>query len=320
MKQKIIIVSSVLLLLAALFFIGRDFFYEKNKNKENQYEYDLSNLKETDSSQICYREVSRILPESDNLYAIATDNKDRIYIAGNEKILVYESNGNLLETIELKEDASAIKISPDAKIYLAMNDHVEVLDSMGVLQDSWDSPNDKAIFTSIDASETDVFVADAGNKIVYHYNTQGELMNEIGRKDSLKGIPGFIIPSPFFDLAIGRDDELWVVNSGRHAFEAYDFTGSLISSWERTSMSIEGFSGCCNPTHMAILSNGSFVTSEKGLERVKIHLPSGDYDCLVAGPESFDEGTKGIDLAVDSKDRIILLDPYNGNVRIYEKL
>ncbi|MBC8343367.1 MAG: hypothetical protein H8E61_05260, partial [Bacteroidetes bacterium] len=106
----------------------------------------------------------------------------------------------------------------------------------------------------------------------------------------------------------------------RHAFEAYDFTGSLISSWERTSMSIEGFSGCCNPTHMAILSNGSFVTSEKGLERVKIHLPSGDYDCLVAGPESFDEGTKGIDLAVDSKDRIILLDPYNGNVRIYEKL
>ncbi|MBT3799563.1 MAG: hypothetical protein HOG05_00275, partial [Bacteroidetes bacterium] len=53
--------------------------------------------------------------------------------------------------------------------------------------------------------------------------------------------------------------------------------------------------------------------------RVKIHLPSGDFKCLVAGPESFEEGTKGIDLAVDSKDRIIVLDPKKVEVRAYDK-
>ncbi len=294
-------------------------FFKKDKNQENPYAYDLRDLKETDSSQLCYKEVLTITPELDKLFAVATDQNDRIYVGGNAKVLIYKANGNLLESIDVKKDVSAMSISQDGKMYLAMNDHIEVWDTMGILYGIWETPNDKVIFTSITVNETDVFVADAGNKIVLHYNMMGELLNEIGAKDSLKGIPGFVIPSPFFDLALGRDGELWVVNPGRHSFEAYEFDGELISSWKRTSMTIEGFSGCCNPTHMALLSDGSFVTSEKGLERVKIHLPSGDFKCLVAGPESFEEGTKGIDLAVDSKDRIIVLDPKKVEVRAYDK-
>jgi len=83
-------------------------------------------------------------------------------------------------------------------------------------------------------------------------------------------------------------------------------------------MQLDGFGGCCNPSHVAMLSDGSFVTSEKGLERVKIHLPSGDFKSVVAAPSQFDEGTKGLDLAVDSKDRILVLDPSRKMVRIFE--
>lgn len=117
---------------------------------------------------------------------------------------------------------------------------------------------------------------------------------------------------------IGRQGELWAVNTGRHALEAYNSKGEQISTWERTSMSIEGFSGCCNPSSIAMLSDGSFVTAEKGLERVKIHLPSGDFKSVVAAPELFEEGTVGIDLAVDSNDRILVLDPAKKMVRIFE--
>ncbi|MCD4737286.1 MAG: hypothetical protein K8R53_14680, partial [Bacteroidales bacterium] len=164
----------------------------------------------------------------------------------------------------------------------------------------------------------DIFIADAGEKIVHHYNLKGEPLNKIGRKNKEKGIPGLFIPSPYFDLLIGRDNELWVVNPGRHAFEAYKKNGELISSWTRTSMQLDGFSGCCNPTHIAMLSDGSFVTSEKGLVRVKIHSPSGDFKCVVAQPDQFDKETRGLDLAVDSKDRVIVLDPVKKQVRIFE--
>ncbi|NJO93063.1 MAG: hypothetical protein HC831_31980 [Chloroflexia bacterium] len=80
---------------------------------------------------------------------------------------------------------------------------------------------------------------------------------------------------------------------------------------------MDGFSGCCNPSHAALLSDGSFVTAEKGLERVKIHNANGDLKCVVAKPNQFIEGTVGLDLAVDSKDRIFILDPEKKMIRIF---
>jgi hypothetical protein len=84
-------------------------------------------------------------------------------------------------------------------------------------------------------------------------------------------------------------------------------------------MSIEGFCGCCNPTHIAILRDGSFVTSEKGIARVKIYNRLGNLISLVAGPDQFIEGTEGLDLATDSEQRIYVLDPKQKAIRIFEK-
>ena len=40
---------------------------------------------------------------------------------------------------------------------------------------------------------------------------------------------------------------------------------------------------------------------------------------VVAGAEQFDEGTVGLDLAVDSNQRIFVLDPKRKRVRIFAK-
>jgi len=40
---------------------------------------------------------------------------------------------------------------------------------------------------------------------------------------------------------------------------------------------------------------------------------------MVAGSEAFIEGTTSLDLATDSNDRILVLDPGKGLVRIFEK-
>ncbi len=84
-------------------------------------------------------------------------------------------------------------------------------------------------------------------------------------------------------------------------------------------MGLDGFSGCCNPSNFVILPNGSFVTSEKGIIRVKIHNPAGEFETVVATPNQFEKGTTGLDLAVDSDGRILVLDPKKGMVRIFSK-
>ncbi len=318
MKNKLIILSSVLLMLAVLFFILRDFFFPVSE-PDNPYEYNLSAYKATESGIKCYSETLQIKPITERLFGVATDDEDNIYVAGEKKVLVFDLSGTFVDEFEIGNNAYCLTIGESGNIYMGMPDHIEVWGIQGNMLKKWPSITDTSIITSIAINEGSVFVADAGTKLVYHYNRDGEILNTIGKKDPEKGIPGFIIPSPYFDLLIGREGELWVVNSGLHQLEAYKPDGRFLSTWKRSSMQLDGFSGCCNPSHISLLADGSFVTSEKGIERVKIHMPSGEFKCLVAGPNEFTSGTKDLDLAVDSEDRIIVMDPYRGLIRVFEK-
>lgn len=319
MKQKIIIWLSVVLLLVVVAFLVKDFFYQPKNNSNNPYEYKIDKLRHIDSSKVGYAEINQIKTDIDQLHGIAIDKSDNIYLAGKGKVIIYDHLLSLKTSFKITNEAKCINVGDDGVIHLGMNDHVEVYDINGTQVKSWKAINEKSVITSIASAEKYVYVADAGNRIVYQYSKDGALVKEIGKKNPEKGIPGFIIPSPYFDLLIGREGELWVVNPGKHSLESYDKKGDLVSSWTRTSMDVEGFCGCCNPSNIAMLSDGSFVTSEKAIERVKVHLPSGEFKCVVATPDSFEEGTKGLDLAVDSKDRIYVLDPVKNFVRIFEK-
>lgn len=316
-KNKIIIGIAIVVIISVVGFMAVDFFIGLDKPEKNIYEFNLDTFTEVDSSLVSYSELQNFAPDIEKLKAVAVDQDDNIYVTGKDKILIYDKNANLLNEINTGTEALSIKVSDDKDIHIGARDHIEIWNTNGEKKDSWEILNDRVVITSIALADSSVFVADAGNKIVYRYNLDGKLVNEIGRKDSIKGIQGFVIPSPYFDIAIGRDDELWVVNSGRHQFEAYDKYGNLKSSWKKTSMNLDGFSGCCNPSNMAILSNGSFVTTEKGIVRVKIHLPSGEFNSVVATPEQFDKGTRGLDVAVDSENRVIILDPMRGLIRIF---
>ena len=84
-------------------------------------------------------------------------------------------------------------------------------------------------------------------------------------------------------------------------------------------MSIDGFSGCCNPVHIALLPDGSFVTSEKGILRIKIHNPVGELADVVALPDQFDSDTEAVEVAVNSQGQIVVLDPQRKQIRIFQK-
>lgn len=319
MKQnKLIVLLAVVVILIIVALMAYDFFGGFDTTPKNVYQFDIKEYEEVDSSLICYHEVMSFPIGIKSPHALALDNQDRIYVGGEDSLLIFNENGALLKTIQTGVATTALAISVQGNILVGALDHVENWSSDGEQKAVWETRNENVFITGIAVSDASVFVADAGNKIVYHYNLRGDFLNEIGRKDSLRGIPGFVIPSAYFDVAMGRDGELWAVNSGRHQLEAYDPSGRLLSSWTKTSMSLDGFSGCCNPSHIALLPDGSFVTSEKGLVRIKIHQPNGDFKCVVAAPNKFEKGTTGLDLAVDSEQKIIVLDPKQRKIRVFQ--
>lgn len=94
-----------------------------------------------------------------------------------------------------------------------------------------------------------------------------------------EGQDGFIVPGAAFPIDLSPDGELWVANVGLKRLEQLaPQTGRFIASWQPK----ESFAGCCNPVRFAALSNGRFITMEKGSHKVCIYLPSGELERVVS--------------------------------------
>jgi len=319
MKQKIFIITGLILLIAVIVIMLLDLFSAKKADQSNPYDYKMGEIRKTDSTHIAYTELITIKPSLEEIHAVACGAGDRIYVAGKNGLEIFTPEGKSDGNFGFEGIASCMALDKKGNVFIGLQDHVEVFDQLGKPLRKWKSFSSESLLTSIAVSDSYVFLADFGKKSVYRCMPDGRLINRIGEKDPEKNIPGFIIPSPYFDLALGKKGELWVANTGRHSLEQFSNDGTMNSAWGEASMAIDGFCGCCNPSHFAILSNGSFVTSEKGIERVKIYSPKGEFLCIVAPPSAFIEGTRGLDLAVDSKDRIIVLDPEKKQLRVFVK-
>ena len=201
-------------------------------------------------------------------------------------------------------------------IYVGKEDHVEVYSAAGKRVAAWKSLGAKAFLTALAAAEDDVFAADAGNCIVWRFDTEGKLLGRIGEPDKARNYPGFLITSHYFPLTLGGDGLLDVVNPRALRVEVYTFAGDMERSWGKVSSGIEGFFGCCNPVYLATMGDGRFVTMEKGARRVKIYSAQGKFECVVAGPEQLPAEPGPV--AADGRGRILVLDPAVAVVRIFE--
>jgi len=318
MNRKLVNIVLILLAVAIVIVIGKDFIGNKaGKNTVNPYEYNIDEYRQVDSTTILYKEALNF-PVKAHDWGGITVADSMIIVASAKQLLKFNYSGKVISTTEIIDTATCITMDENHQIWIGMRHYVVMYDLNGTLVKRWNSFGDRAVITSLAVSGENVFVADAGNRIVYQCNTNGQIIQKIGEKNEQKGISGFAIPSPYFDVAIDDSGFLWAANTGKHIFENYNPDGSLRTSWGETSFRIEGFSGCCNPAHIAMLDDNSFITSEKGMPRIKLYDQHGKFMGVVAPRAAFD-GTLAPDIAVDSQHRVIALDFERQLVRIFEK-
>jgi len=292
----------------------------------NPFAYDVEKLLKTDPKLIRYEQAGRFRVPRDEARRVAMGPEEQILVSAGNYVCVLDKQGHRLTEIALSAPVRCTAAAHDGTIYVSLRDHVEVLAPKSQGRSAWTSPAKKAWITGLAVGENDVFAADSGNRVVWRYDRSGKLISRIGEKNKDKNIPGFILPSPFLDVELHKDGLLRVNNAGRHKVEAYTIDGDLELSWGKPSMGIEGFCGCCNPIALALLPDGRIVTGEKGLPRVKVYNAKGDFESVVAGPESFVENAKacdpadcttgGLDVAVDAQGRIYVLDLVANDIRV----
>ncbi len=250
--------------------------------------------------------------------ALAVGADDRLYVAGDRAIAMFTPHGTPAGSRALDGEPTCLAVTSGGVSYVGMSNHVEVFDAAGTRTAAWAPHGEQSYVTAVVAIPEGIVVADAGERIVLLYGKDGTLVRPIGGRDPERNVPGFVVPSPFLDAAMGKDGLLRVTNPGRHKVEAYSLEGDLCLAWGAAKATVEGFCGCCNPVHIAVLPDGAIVTSEKGLVTVKVCEPDGALRCVVAGPDRLGENALGYDVAVDSKGRIIVLDPVAKKVRVFE--
>jgi hypothetical protein len=297
------------------------------REDHNPWAYDVSRYLTTDPALIRYTEKASFTSPKSGARGLALGTDGHLWIASGNTILELSPDGTVLSEFSTAQEVRCLTFSGD-RLYAAFKDQVVMFDRQGTQLALWDPAGGKAYFTGITAGANDVFVADAGQRIIHRYDKSGKALNRIGTRDKERSVPGFIVPSPFFSVALGSDGLLRATNPGRHRVELYTPAGDLELAWGKPGAAIENFCGCCNPIDLALLTDGRTVTFEKGIPRVKVYSATGEFESVVAGPEAFAENAKvcgpndctlgGMDGAADAEGRVLILDFVTGKVSVMQ--
>ncbi|MCY3024258.1 MAG: NHL repeat-containing protein [Planctomycetota bacterium] len=281
--------------------------------------YDMKPLRQTDPALISYDEQTRIKTGFEKVFGMALRPGGSVLVAGDYAVRMFAPDGQLSSEMKFADTPRCVAVDTDGTLYVGFQEHVEVLDATGARKAAWASFGTTATLTAIALTPDAVFVADAGNRIVHQCDRTGKVTAPIGRKDDARNIPGLVVPSPYLDVAPGPGGLLYVTNPGRHRIEAYTPSGDLETFWGKPSMQVQGFCGCCNPVSFAPRPTGGFVTSEKGIARVKMLDAEGKLECVVAAPDLFGEDAFGVVVRLDDQGRVYVLDNGTRTVRIFSK-
>lgn len=253
---------------------------------------------------------------------LAVDPAGRLFVGHDDGVLVLDSDGQRLTNLATPKPVRCLAVQPKGQLLVGFAREIQAYDSQLKQSAVWGAVPDGSVVNGIACVDQDVFVADSQQRVVWHFDGRGKLRDAVKRT-----IAGFAAAPAFFTLAAGRDARIHIVNPLRHRIETYRSSGEYESSWGRKSRQLDGFSGCCNPVGLVQLADGRFVTAERGQGVVKLFDRGGHFERVLidsatavetparrSGSDNCETG--GVDLAVDTRDRVYVLDRDSGGIRV----
>lgn len=296
----------------------------------SEFAYDVSEFARTDPKLLLYQPAGTFPTGMERVKRLTVDSTGRIWVAGDRMVGQFSPTGEAGRQLKLERPPHALWAGRDGELVVALGNFFEVYDGQGRLRLRSPRLGEDSFLTAVAVEGATIYLADAGRREVLQCDRgTGEITGRFGRKDQPAGNPGFVVPSPYFDLAVSRG-RLHVTNPGRLRVETYTLDGRFESSWGSPGLAPNRFCGCCNPVYFTLRPNGGFLTSEKGLTRIGVYGADGSFEGLVAGPDTLVDDKElakracqdcrlggGFDVACDAAGRVFVLDPFRKSVRVF---
>ena len=257
-------------------------------------------------------EVSMELVSSDGpLTSLAVSENGSVYLGGDSYVSGYNQEMKKTWSTITPGKITSLSISGDT-IFASTQDMIFLFNTEGKMFEEWGPYEDNSIITSLSSNKSYLAFADAGNRMVF-------VLTKDGRVKSMMGKSGeqFIIPSPYFDLALDNDNALFISNPGKRRIETRTIDGDLVKYFGSSGTAPGAFCGCCNPSHFTLVPGG-FLTTEKGINRIKIMDTTGEFGEFVSSDNNFVNSIP-LDIATRDGKTIYAANPADSKLYVFKR-
>ena len=235
---------------------------------------------------------------------------------------VISSEGRVGVERVLPRPARAVVSDHDQDLLVGMGPEIHRLSADTLQSVEVFSLPSRSLVTGIVAGKDALFAIDASRQSLWRIDRTDAAMYELSKLAPAN------IPAEFFHLRQNASGKLLIGNPSRHRIESYSPEGKLLAQFGRKSRELEGFSGCCNPVSFVVRHDGSLVTAEQGIPRIKLYSADGQFVKSIVEPEIFAEtvqteenrtvecSRRGFDLAVVNEREIAVLDRATSKIHV----
>lgn len=249
------------------------------------------------------------------LRGLALDPQGRLYAAGDAEVKVFDKAGVLSKRWPAALPPYAVAVSPDGTVWAGQSGQVEVFDCAGRQKRTWTDAARMGRVTAIGFLKDSVLLGNAAQRCIHRFDYAGNFLNTIGKDNPLSGLH---IPNGVVDFAVDAEGIIHAANPGKHRVERFSPDGRLLGHMGKfTGPDPSGFSGCCNPTNVAVAGPGRLCVTEKAGPRAKIYDYEGKLLAIIDSAD-FDRNTKNMDVVVDPRGRIYVSDPARLNILVFD--
>ncbi len=250
-----------------------------------------------------------------SLHDLAVDSADHLYAVGDQEVKVLSPDGKLLRRWSTAKPGFAVAVAGDGAVYVGEAGQLEIFGNTGRLVSTWRDDELLGRVTAIGFVKGNVIVGDAKDRCLRVYGKQGKFLRNIGKNTRRKG---FLIPNGTVDFGVDADGIIHVANPGKHRVERYTVEDELVGRIGRFhGLDPAGFSGCCNPTNVAVAGRSRIYVTEKADPRAKVYDFEGNLLAVIAD-EVFDPNCKNMAIAVDSRGRVYVADTVKLQIFVFE--
>lgn len=301
-------VISIIAVFVILVFIGYMIFDSVRPEGSDNNPSGLENVIYPDGN---WKVSDEIKITDGTLKAVAVSEDGLIFLGGESFISCYDTEMKKKWSINTPDPITSLSAFGDL-LYASTQDLIYVINNEGKTEEEWGPFEDNAIITSVSANSTGIAFADAGNKIIVLLDKEGIVKKLIGQNDGQ-----FVIPSPYFDVALDAEGYLYSANTGHRRLEFRGTDGAIISYFGEPGTAPENFCGCCNPAHFVRTKTG-YITAEKGINRIKILGESGEFIEFVSSKNDY-VASVPLDLASADGETIYAANPADSKLYIYKR-